>query len=211
MKAIMISMQPQWVEKILNGEKTIEIRKSKPSCELPCKVYIYCTMPNKQENRKPHSWEVVWLKRVVAEFTLNKVEKIKFDCPCSFRSFNLGFGFTENRYNIDITKTCLTESELYDYLGEPCELQGEYHQTFEFGGYAWYIDNLKIYDKPKELSEFSHYIPNNKYPKKGCGIDCEDCMSYDSEHETCLALYYSHWQIKRPPQSWCYVEEIGNE
>jgi len=45
-KAIMISIQPQWVEKILNGEKTIEIRKTKPSCDLPVKVYIYCSGGN---------------------------------------------------------------------------------------------------------------------------------------------------------------------
>ena len=77
--------------------------------------------------------------------------------------------------------------------------------------YAWYIDNLKIYDKPKELSEFSEFIPNNKCPKKECGIDCEDCMSYDSEHETCLDLYYLYRQIKRPPQSYCYVEELEDE
>ena len=43
MKNIMISIKPQYVEKILNGEKTIEIRKTMPKCELPCKVYIYCT------------------------------------------------------------------------------------------------------------------------------------------------------------------------
>ena len=43
MKAIMISIQPKWVAKILNGEKTIEIRKSMPKCDLPIKVYIYCT------------------------------------------------------------------------------------------------------------------------------------------------------------------------
>ena len=47
MKSIMISIQPQYVEKILNGEKTIEIRKTMPKCELPCKVYIYCTKPRK--------------------------------------------------------------------------------------------------------------------------------------------------------------------
>lgn len=46
MKSILISIQPQWVEKILNGEKTIEIRKTKPNIKhikLPCKVYIYCS------------------------------------------------------------------------------------------------------------------------------------------------------------------------
>ena len=41
MKEILISIKPQWVEKILSGEKTIEIRKTMPKCKLPCKVYIY--------------------------------------------------------------------------------------------------------------------------------------------------------------------------
>ena len=45
MKAIMISIKPKWVAKILNGEKTIEIRKAMPKCELPideiqAKLYI---------------------------------------------------------------------------------------------------------------------------------------------------------------------------
>ena len=188
MKAIMISIQPQWVEKILNGEKTIEIRKTIPKCELPVKVYIYCTMPNKQENRKPHSWEVVWLTTVVAEFTLNEVEK--------FEVFENGSVQNWNAY--DLEKSCLTYDQIANYVGH-CK-----------AGYAWHIDDLKIYETPKELSEFSHYIPNNKCPKMECGIDCEDCMSYDVEHETCLDLYYLHRQIKRPPQSYCYVEELVN-
>lgn len=64
------------------------------------------------------------------------------------------------------------------------------------------------YDTPKKLSEFSHYIPNNDCPKKQCGINCEDCMSYDGEHETCLELWHLHREIKRPPQSWFYVQEL---
>ena len=192
MKAIMISIQPQYVEKILNGEKTIEIRKTKPKCELPCKVYIYCTMPNKQENRKPHSWEVVWLKRVVAEFTLNKVDILERD---------LNDWLPKNRYDVsnDLLKDInLNQNELWNY-GQGKTL------------YAWHIDDLKIYDKPKELSEFSHFIPNNKCPTKQCGTNCEDCPNYDEEHETCLALYYAHRAIKRPPQSYCYVEELEDE
>ena len=192
MKAIMISIQPQWVEKMLNSEKTIEIRKTKPSCELPCKVYIYCTMPNKQENRKPHSWEVVWLKRVVAEFILNKVDTLERD---------LNDWLPKNRYDVSnelLKDINLNQNELWNYG------QGKIL-------YAWCIDDLKIYDKPKELSEFSHFIPNNKCPTKQCGTNCEDCPNYDEEHETCLALYYAHRAIKRPPQSYCYVEELEDE
>lgn len=222
MKSILISIKPEYVEKILNGEKTIEIRKTKPSCELPCKVYIYMTKKRNffMANRKGEEiWfgdglrydktEIVkfpkcdvqyWhlLGKVVAEFTLNKI--------------------TTHLYNfIDCE-----EQESYNFLVEDVKNAGfntnlegllDFDEFVENYGkrkplYAWHIDDLKIYDKPKELSEFSHYIPNNKCPKKECGIDCEDCMSYDGEHETCLALYYSHRQIKRPPQSWMFVESL---
>ncbi len=43
MKSVLISIQPKWVEKIANGEKTIEVRKTAPKCGLPFKAYIYCT------------------------------------------------------------------------------------------------------------------------------------------------------------------------
>ena len=200
MKAIMISIQPQWVSKILNKEKLVEIRKTMPKCELPCKVYIYCTMPNKQENRKPHSWEVVWLKRVVAEFTLNKVDTIEICDPCVLRN-----GEQQDWYWFK-SNACLDSEQIMSYIGYGDDHDGWDNEYAK--GYAWHIDDLKIYDKPKELSEFSHYIPNNKCPKKECGIDCEDCMSYDGEHETCLTLYYLHRQIKRPPQSWMFVESL---
>ena len=43
MKSVLISIQPKWVEKICRGEKTIEVRKSRPKLETPFKVYIYQT------------------------------------------------------------------------------------------------------------------------------------------------------------------------
>ena len=202
MKSIMISIQPQYVEKILNGGKTIEIRKTMPKCELPCKVYIYCTkaknrfdtcvIHNKNKDKKDYSFCEIGNGKVIAEFILNKVDTLERD---------LNDWLPKNRYDISnelIKDINLNQNELWNY-GQGKTL------------YAWHIDNLKIYDNPKELSEFSHYIPNNKCPKKECGIDCEDCMSYDSEHETCLDLYYLYRQIKIPPQSWCYVEELEDE
>ena len=93
MKNILISIQPQWVEKILNGEKTIEIRKTMPKCELPCKVYIYCTNTKNKVGKnvvppdyltKPNyltkryvcgaNYDECINGKVVAEFTLNKVD-----------------------------------------------------------------------------------------------------------------------------------------
>lgn len=53
------------------------------------------------------------------------------------------------------------------------------------------------YDKPKELSEFKPYNRTEddcKYSHLGYAIPkCSDC------HEC---------YVKRPPQSWCYVEEV---
>ena len=46
--------------------------------------------------------------------------------------------------------------------------------------YSWHISDLVIYDKPKELGEFNH-----------CGVN-----------------YHFNPPITRPPQSWCYVEEL---
>ena len=43
MKAVLISIRPKWVEKIVSGEKTLEVRKTRPKLETPFKCYIYCT------------------------------------------------------------------------------------------------------------------------------------------------------------------------
>lgn len=76
---------------------------------------------------------------------------------------------------------CLSFSEMNDYL------KGE-------KGYGWHISDLVIYDKPKELSEFFYACD------KPIGTDCAVCLDH-GEHK-CKS-------IKRPPQSWCYVEERG--
>ena len=219
MKAIMISVKPEWCEKICNYKKTIEIRKTMPKCELPIKVYIYCTGARKyffhngigetldDLYRLPknadydggkikfgYSGELMCCGaeydknnflngKVIAEFTLKEVDFIKMP-------INISEEFQQ--------KTCMNANQLLEYL------DGKLFKNF----YAWHIDDLKVYDEPKRLSEFEHYISNNKCPKKESGTNCEDCKSYDQEHNTCLALYYLHKQVKRPPQSWCYVEEL---
>ena len=43
MKAVLISIRPEWCAKIASGEKKIEVRKSRPKLETPFKCYIYCT------------------------------------------------------------------------------------------------------------------------------------------------------------------------
>lgn len=43
MIAVLISIRPKWCEKIISGEKTIEVRKTRPKMDTPFKCYIYCT------------------------------------------------------------------------------------------------------------------------------------------------------------------------
>ena len=47
-----------------------------------------------------------------------------------------------SRENEILAATCLTQDEMFDYIGA------------DNYGYGWHISDLKIYDKPKELSEF---------------------------------------------------------
>ena len=54
--------------------------------------------------------------------------------------------------------------------------------------YSWHISDLVIYDKPKELREFRSY----------------DTRVYADDNGYPMPTH----EIKRPPQSWCYVEEL---
>ena len=44
-RALFISVKPEFVEKIFNGSKTIELRKSAPNIDKEDLVIIYCTSP----------------------------------------------------------------------------------------------------------------------------------------------------------------------
>lgn len=213
MKAIMISIQPQWIEKIFNGAKTIEIRKTMPKCELPCKVYIYCT------KAKPY------LYRVNDDNKFELTNKLRFqDSSCFVKDYNAQNGkvvaeFTlknisywqpywtpEVMHICDISeKSCVSTEVLVKYCGDGII-------------YAWHIEDLKIYDKPKELSEFRKDLDCDDYPcnKGGKNSDCEYCyydysegcqacgIDFDGEH----CIYKT---IKRPPQSWCYVNDLEGD
>ena len=40
-KAVLISIRPEWCQKIMDGQKTIEVRKTRPKMNPPFKCYIY--------------------------------------------------------------------------------------------------------------------------------------------------------------------------
>lgn len=66
-KAVMLSIRPKWCEKIASGEKTIEVRKTRPKLDTPFKVYIYCT----QSGVAPGAWGKQ--AKVIGEFTCDRI------------------------------------------------------------------------------------------------------------------------------------------
>nr|DAY04677.1 MAG TPA: hypothetical protein [Caudoviricetes sp.] len=40
-KAVLISIRPMWPQKIMSGQKTVEVRKTRPKMNPPFKCYIY--------------------------------------------------------------------------------------------------------------------------------------------------------------------------
>ena len=143
-KAVLISIHPKWCEKIANREKIIEVRKTRPmKIRTPFPCLIYCTIDN--ENMYYDFKRKCALNgKVIGEFVCDKIIKVNCD-------------------SVD-----LFDDETKQYIGKECCLNvAEYHKYTLFKSFGWHISNLKIYDEPKELSEFG---------------------------------------LKRPPQSWCYVE-----
>lgn len=179
MKSVLISIQPKWCKLIVRGKKTVEVRKTAPK-EVPFKAYIYETKGKKKYWSQPMPIPYYEGKgKVIGEFVCDKVEK-----------FNVGSLRSDDIEGL----ACLSYTELINYFYKPCELDGKTAKQ----GYAWHISELKIYDKPKELSDFKR-------------------QGYMTEEEWLFALYphthchYAAWakrfEIKGPPQSWFYVEE----
>ena len=99
-----MSIRPQWVAKILNGEKTIEIRKKFPIDYVGC-VYIYCTKDRKQclvrnnINKTYHLDTCYWDEfesnlngKVVARFWCDKVDNYANGSKIAFENGTYIFG-----------------------------------------------------------------------------------------------------------------------
>ena len=219
MKSVLISIRPKWCEKIASGEKTIEVRKTAPK-EVPFKAYIYCTDKRPKDNCwqfKPNLYiekktrNLKWIdaafdsiygyewaqQKVIGEFICDKVYEYKFYARLT--EFN-SMGFPSRIYGSylifsdDYKAMCLSYDEVKNY--------GK-RKTI----YGWHISDLKIYDKPKELSEFRKALDGvwcsyfNDFCEPGCiGFDNTDYVCND----------YWNWEkgLTRPPQSWQWIEEV---
>lgn len=220
MKSVLISIQPKWCEKIAIGEKTVEIRKTRPKLDVPFKVYIYCT------NTRPYlvwgdvfrgNWETefthlsgynrkeaeriwdVFNGKVMGEFVCNNLTYIEAGYDTNGDKHLYNIAFVEQRM-------CIPYNELHEYL---------YKSRENCGGWAWHISNLEIYDTPKELSEF-RVIDNEAV--KNCEYRIQTYYSFTDTGYIKNGMacgYKDDWcdkcktkPLSKPPQSWCYVEEL---
>lgn len=213
MKCVMLSIRPEWCEKIVNGKVTIEVRKSAPK-EFPFKAYIYCTKAKSKWQYSDYEGayvnskdEIVYAQQhIIGEFICDKIYPIKAErydggsTECSRKTvFTL---LPAEEHNALLNATQLTNEEIFAYLGG----EGKW-------GYAWHISDLKIYDKPKELSEFYKPCKEQYYCeacKHGSIIIPPDEEEYALYHGGSYERYETvcHNVVTRPPQSWQYIDEV---
>lgn len=143
MKSVLVSIRPKWCEMIANGKKTIELRKSRPKLETPFKCYIYCTsvknMPLQEYVQMHMSTGGLiddWNGKAIGEFICDNVY------------------FYERIYGIEGETDCIYNTCSFDeeYTQMTDKQMGEYGKGKPLFG--WHISDLKIYDMPKELSNF---------------------------------------------------------
>ncbi len=197
MNAVMLSIRPEWCEKILNGKKTVEVRKTFPHDHMPFKCYIYCTKKGSYGNnalwkaatyiysdeRSHNAFDERLSGTVVGEFVCDR------------------FDYT---YTISLSQreeACMGLDEIENYA--PAK-----------NVYLWHISNLKIYEIPKKITDF---YKSCRYREDDDGFICTgyrkiDCPKQRADRNqdgslNCL-ICTGGFKLSKPPQSWCYVEEL---
>lgn len=199
MKHIIMSIQPQHVANILNGKKTVEIRKTAP--KPPFTVWVYCTKNNNKKsnlcgNRKFTTTDYVLIDdnkvessksarfggawkplngQIVAKFVVEKVDRygnIPTFHSATYGAMDSGYLIPEKLER----DSCLDKIEIEGYANG---------KVF----YALHIKDLVILDKPLLLGDFE---TENK--------DAQNIGAFGWATETPLTV-----PLTRAPQSWQYV------
>ena len=177
-KAIVISIKPEYVAKILNGDKIIELRKTAPRCALPIDVYIYCTKDKNEElwwydgtedfrlykkgiaNERDAGWHLQNGK-VVAKFTLKKTSKVRTMVDHISRWFYIRED-DERLTNILMfnrgwelkRKAAMKDlNEIREYYAKKYHDSWYWDHREQTCGYAWHISDLEIFENPVALKK----------------------------------------------------------
>lgn len=203
MKSILISIRPEWVEKIANGIKSIEVRKTAPKAwadylsgksfgkPTPIDVYIYCT---KAKNKRKFT-------KIIPPFVARKMEEAaktleENGCPKPYRMIVGRHCFSDGKVVAKFRmKNCLKlHHDLFAYgrwarasIVKASRLTDEELENYANGKdfYAWAISDLEIFDEPIPLAALGAesapqswaYIESDRepiYARKGrCEAYCD--------------------------------------
>lgn len=217
MKAIMISVKPKWCAEIMNGKKTIEVRKNKALANAIQKlidengfadIYVYCSkgkyeMGKFNSDKKYHeirddcSYAGGWLRglpdetvngKVVFKFRCYKVDDYVYGSKWSWKTGSPMWGIS-NGYEYILKDACLTDDELRNYVDD---------LTFS----AIHISNLEIFDKPKELNEFYKGF-RRKYHKDNLFQDIH--KEKNALVQPIRGGYEYAYPLTKAPQNFCYI------
>lgn len=217
MKAVMISIRPEWCEKIASGEKTVEVRKTRPKIEPPFKVYIYCTSGPPYLNS--HNGYVY----------LEECDVLGYRGQGLYKRLNTGvigefvcdrIDYWNHHIHDDDTISLERASEM-SLVSEDDLVK--YADLGHF--YAWHISDLVIYEKPRQLFDFYKCGAESMDELSDREELCQYCSdtgygeyaTYSTpngpvmcEGQFCDKAYQEYldenFALTRPPQSWCYVE-----
>ena len=156
MKSVLISIKPKWCELIANGQKTVEVRKTRPKLETPFKVYIYRTKGYVRHLCGVTWWNMPVGGNVIGEFVCDDIN------TTDVVHGNEEVGWYVNNMHA-VKGSCLDEHDILCYCPKESTI------------YGWHISDLVIYDEPKELDDFEIEC------KGGCDIPyvyyppCDNC------------------------------------
>lgn len=145
MKAVMLSIRPEWCDLIIRHKKTVELRKNRPNLQTPFKVYIWCTKAKKLYAREyGNGWQQID-ERVIGEFICDDISlllhigEMGSNKPPELCAVTPSY-MPCSPDNL-LKAACLCRSAAENYL------KGR-------DGYCWHISDLKIYDEPIKLKNF---------------------------------------------------------
>lgn len=203
MKEVLISIRPEWCELIVIGQKTNELRKTKPKLETPFKGYIYCTKSKKKGKNLFRSYwgesvngpKLTYVKlsgKVIGEFICDGTTKI---AHCGYDNRSIALNIVDD--NLKCKK--LDKGFLYR-----CQLSLNDIEKYANGGdvYGWHISDLVLYDEPKDIGEFY----------KGGMLSYDDWLygiyNGNGGARSSYESYKNAFKLSKAPRSWCYVKGV---
>lgn len=194
--AVLLSIRPHWCELIANGQKTIELRKTKPKIQTPFKVFIYAT--------KPKSNFDFALCRERESNKLGLICKCNYDIPAS-NGIEVLSGKVIGEFVCDwineYTAEFVEDEDCYESIRQIFEDDGEEDFCTITSNEDDNPDICTLCIKScLSFNDIKNYVGINYHDKKFYGWHISKLVIYDTPKSL------SDLGLTRPPQSWCYVE-----